>query len=209
MLLRKSRRLLKKRRQRAAMAAFEAIGFEPGDIAIDCGANRGTITARLANRGATVYAFEPHPGAFRALLERFADHPRVHCFNQAVSDRDETTRLYMHRKSPRDPLSYSEGASMLAERHNILLHDWVEVEAVDLAAFIHGLPRPVRLLKMDIEGYELRVLPALMHAGLLAQIEHVFVETHDIHKWSLWRRTRQLRRDLAARGLHHVNLDWQ
>jgi len=43
----------------------------PGSVCIDCGANLGAITAMLADKGATVYAFEPHPLCAEKLRERF------------------------------------------------------------------------------------------------------------------------------------------
>ena len=37
--------------------------LKPGDLAIDCGANAGDISARLLERGAEVIAFDPEPWA--------------------------------------------------------------------------------------------------------------------------------------------------
>jgi hypothetical protein len=41
--------------------------LRPGDVVVDCGANIGLITLRLAARGATVHAFEPDPYSFGRL----------------------------------------------------------------------------------------------------------------------------------------------
>lgn len=38
-----------------------------GDFAIDCGANVGEVTRKMAKNGAMVYAFEPNPHAFAQM----------------------------------------------------------------------------------------------------------------------------------------------
>src|SRR5215213_9742927 len=47
--------------ERRSLRRLRATGLKPGDLAIDCGANVGEITARMRASGATVYAFEPNP----------------------------------------------------------------------------------------------------------------------------------------------------
>jgi 16S rRNA A1518/A1519 N6-dimethyltransferase RsmA/KsgA/DIM1 with predicted DNA glycosylase/AP lyase activity len=46
--------------------------LRPGDVVVDCGANRGDVTEALAGSGATVHAFEPDPYNLARLQERFA-----------------------------------------------------------------------------------------------------------------------------------------
>jgi len=73
-----------------------ALGIAAGDLAIDCGANVGNVTAALASRGAFVHAFEPNPDAFAVLAGRFRDSPSVVLHPQAVLDRAGRARLYLH-----------------------------------------------------------------------------------------------------------------
>jgi FkbM family methyltransferase len=79
-----------------------AVNLEPSDIAIDCGANIGNITALLCRSGATVYAFEPNPFAFKELQKRFLGNPNVHCFQKGVLDENGMTHLYLHELSDQD-----------------------------------------------------------------------------------------------------------
>lgn len=52
-------------------------GIGLGDVVLDVGAGRGTVTAALAARGARVRAIEMDPRLCQALQHRFADQPRV------------------------------------------------------------------------------------------------------------------------------------
>ncbi len=71
---------------------------KPGEwTAIDCGANIGEISSSFLDKGAKVYAFEPNKAAFNILEQRMSDHPWVVCYNMAVSDKNENTKLYLHK----------------------------------------------------------------------------------------------------------------
>lgn len=206
--IRKAHAWYKLPRHRAAMRQYRAITFEPGDIAIDCGANVGNITSELVARGASVYAFEPNPVPFRLLSERTRDNDKVVCLQQAVSDHNGQTRLYLHRKHVDGSMAHAQGSSLVAEKHNLSKDHSVDVDVIDLAEFIQELPRRVRLLKIDVEGLEALLVNHLIDTGAIRRIDHVFCETHEYKVPGLAQQCRELRRRLAAEGLDHVNLDW-
>jgi FkbM family methyltransferase len=199
---------LKAPRQRAAVARFKQIAFEPGEIAIDCGANIGAISPELVTRGARVYAFEPNPDAFALLEARFAGDPRVTCLDRAVSDRHGSARLFLHRKYGADPVLHSCGSSLAEGKRNLSQDHFVEVETIDLADFIKGLGRRVRVLKLDVEGAEAWILNHLIDTGTIDQIDHVFCETHEHKVPGLAAECRALRRRLEENRIRHVDLDW-
>jgi FkbM family methyltransferase len=179
-----------------------------GTLAVDCGANVGRVTARLAERGADVIAFEPNPHAYALLVERFAGNPRVCCRPQAVAARAGSARLYLHENAPSDQVGWSSGSSLLKEKPNVNPGRWMEVEAIDLDVFLRDLDRPVQLLKLDIEGAEIEVLAHLLASGRLSMIDHVLVEMHDTRIPELAESGTELRRRLAAPSYRHVRLDW-
>jgi len=181
--------------------------LRPGAIAIDCGANVGHYTAYMAARRARVYAFEPNPHAFAILRRRFARAANVECREQAVAARDGTARLYLHARSEEDEVLWSVGSSLVASKGNVA-ERFVDVETIDLDAFIAGLHRPVSLLKLDVEGAEIAILARLLDSGRLAEIEHVLVEMHDTRIPALAEDGAALRTRLAAAGLENVRLDW-
>ena len=187
---------------------LEALRLKPGDIAIDCGANVGHVTAILARSGATVYAFEPNPHAFEVLQKRFASTPGVVCLRKGVLDEAGSMKLYLHQNAGQDQVYWSQGGSLLDFKGNVNRETFVEVEIVDLADFILNLGRPVRVLKMDVEGVECRILKRLILLGLAERIEHIFVETHEQKIPQLRPEVEELRDLIAARGLKNIDLNW-
>lgn len=206
--IRKINKLFKAPRQRRATAAFDAVELGPDDIAIDCGANVGEVTARLAANGATVHAFEPNPIAFEALTSSTAGLDSVILHQCAVSDHDGTARLYLHRKHKRDPLGHSTGSSLSVGKHNLDGDNSIDVPTIDLAGFIEGLPGRVRILKIDVEGLEVLLINHLIDRGVLDRIDHVFCETHEFKVPGLLAQCRELRLRLASENIRNVNLDW-
>lgn len=187
--------------------AFHSLG--PGDIAIDCGANLGGVTAVLARGGAEVHAFEPNPDAFAILSERTRGMANVHLHQKAVLDRDTTMRLFLHLNYGRNPERFSAGSSLIAEKRNVDERAGIEVAVIDLPAFIAALGRPVKLLKIDVEGAEYAILDALIDRGLIDRIERVFVETHAHTIPSLAEADARLRRRIAEHGLgDKIDLNW-
>ncbi len=180
----------------------------PGDVAIDCGANVGLVTARMAERGATVHAFEPNPDAFRELTRRFEGEPRVICHPQAVWHRKTTMKLFLHENAEQDPIAFSTGSSLLAFKNNVSADHHCEVEVIDLLAFIESLGRPVRLLKIDVEGAECEILEAFIARGFQRRVALTLVETHEKKIPKLRARTEAIRASLRREGISNINLDW-
>jgi FkbM family methyltransferase len=180
-----------------------------GDIAIDCGANLGLYTTRMAESGATVHAFEPNPDAYQKLAEVTSGYPNVILHQAAVTTEPGEVKLYLHKYADDDPEYWSSGSSLLAEKSNVREDNAVTVEAVHLAAFISQLGKPVKLLKMDIEGAEVGVLNQLLDEGLHESIEQAFIEVHDRRIKSLAQPTQALRERLISVGANQFRLDWR
>lgn len=211
-MLRRLDSRLRNRKHGAAQAAFEAAvtRLQPGDVAIDCGANVGKFTVPMARTGATVYAFEPNPHACAKLQQAVGSFPNVTVLQSAASTSSGEVRLLMHRRAASDPVQYSTSSTLVGGKRNVDETQYTLVQAVDFADFVSGLGgRPVRLLKMDIEGAEVGVLNRLLDAGLHERIEQAFVEVHDRQNPSLAEPTRQLRLRLAGLGASQFRLDWR
>jgi FkbM family methyltransferase len=123
-------------------------------VVADVGANIGEF-AILARRlgAAQVLAFEPSEKTFLALVANTSMDPSVTCFRTAVGESDEPTDFYI----PMD-----EAASALASRDVAVTSMdkartrkiTVPMTTLDQAA--DG--RPIDLIKIDVEGFELDVL---------------------------------------------------
>lgn len=199
------------RRKRPEMAAFrEAVErLAPEDVAIDCGANVGVYTMMMARSGATVYAFEPNPTAFEALLKNSEGFANVTAFQAAVTTVPGPVTLYLHKWADDDPLHWSTGSSLIAGKSNVRMDRQATVEGIALSSFISDLDCRIRLLKMDIEGAEVGVLNRIIDEGLHERIDEAYVEVHDRKVPELVEPTRKLRERLESVGASHFRLDWR
>lgn len=121
-----------------------------GGLFLDVGAWIGPITLWAAQRG-NVIALEPDPEAYRQLAANIAANDlqeRVDARNVAADVRDGEATLWSVR-------GWGESTpSMTLERGEA-----ITVRTIDIAALI--AERPPALVKMDIEGQEGAILPAI------------------------------------------------
>lgn len=189
----------------ADTALFDELA--PGDIAVDCGANVGTITAEFAKRGAVVHAFEPDPAAFSELKQKFGESSNVCLHQAAVSAAAGRMRLYFRNERAADAVLYSVGSTLFPEKTDVRKDDYCEVEVRRLADFIRGFER-IRILKVDIEGAECDVLEDLLNEQLLDRIDLVLVETHEEWIPETIPRLQKIREQLQHGGYTNVFLNW-
>jgi FkbM family methyltransferase len=182
--------------------------LKTGDIAIDCGANIGDITWKMARNGASVYAFEPNPFAFERLFKRFNKKPNVTCINKAVLNESTRVKLYFHENSHKDEVYWSTGSSVLSFKKNIDQGRYCEVDAVNLVDFIENLKSPVGVLKIDVEGAECAIINGLLDFGIYENIGMILVETHDDKIPELREETEKIRRRISSMNLDNFLLDW-
>jgi len=174
---------------------FRKVTFTP-ELILDCGAHIGlfSLLASAAFPDAEIIAFEPNPANAevirRALLRNSL---RLRLEPVAVAVRAEKRR-FLAVNSHGGRLIDGQGAS-----------DTCEVSTIDLPAFVREKEPRSLLLKMDVEGEESVLLPAL--APLLPTTCAIFFETHSGEDG--WNAARRLLHDrgfevqqLNARGLY-------
>lgn len=214
----KKLRRRQKRNQRAAWADGFLTGIcgmlRPGDLAIDCGANAGEVSARLLASGADVIAFDPEPWAHDQLTRRFAGESRFTLQPAAVGTAKGTVRLMRAGNFDGNAAQASVKSTVVAGGRQIdeSAENAIEVAQIDFIAFLRDVIAQrgeVAFLKIDIEGAELDLIPAIDAAGLFGAIRCTVVETHE-------RKFRDRAADFQAmRALigekyapSHVSLDW-
>ena len=177
-------------------------------ISIDCGANVGNITQQLLTTADEVHAFEPNPYAFNCLEARFLYESRVICHNNAVLDREEEVKLFLHENSDKDELHWSTGSSLLDFKSNVLKDKYTTVKAIDLCDFIQKLNSPIEILKIDVEGVEYEIINKLIDTELIYKIKKVFVELHAKKISELQPKEDLLKQRIKELNLTNINLDW-
>ena len=125
-------------------------------LAIDAGANDGGYTQRMLNAGMTVHAFEPVPDVFDRLSQRFANDTRVRLNQLALSDRSELLRN-------QTVLSCwtigTKGTAGLDTALEYVDRPAFNVQTVTLDEYLdRSYSAPVDFIKLDVDGYEHRVL---------------------------------------------------
>jgi FkbM family methyltransferase len=193
---------------------FSMIGFSvplgPHDVAIDCGANVGIVSSRLARTGATVYAFEPNPECFQILKSRFKFVRQVRCVNAGVMDRHCTLKFTVpeaHESYDRFQASLSGSFEEVLDLNRYLVKEFV-VSCIDLSDFVFSIGR-VKFIKLDIEGSEIAVINRLLDTGAIELIDLIGVETHERLSENLRLRTKLLRERIAEMNLtEKICMEW-
>jgi FkbM family methyltransferase len=149
--------------------------FARSDVVLDLGAHIGSFAWACLRRGcARVICVEPEPGNFAALAEHLGPWKgKAVCRNAAAWRCDEVggaptlTSLAGHAAE-------NTGA------HSLLrIGEGVTVNVVSLDDLIAGAvgERPLRLLKLDVEGAE---FPCLFTSRRLAQVREILGEIHPV-----------------------------
>jgi FkbM family methyltransferase len=186
--------------------------LKPGDLAVDCGANMGVVTERLAATGASVVAFEPDPFAFKTLEQKFANASNVMLVNAAVGVGSGTVRLMRADNFGDNPEGASVKSTILDGGRRIDAENAVEVPLIDFPSWVADQVKArgeIAFIKMDIEGAELDILEKMDSEQLFVNIRCLVAETHERKFKDLRDRYKALRDKVSqtyAPG--KVNLDW-
>lgn len=202
-----------RRTARAAgiMQAAEAF-LRPGDLAVDCGANVGSVTSRLAKTGADIIAFEPDPVAFAELQRAVAGASNVTLHQKAVGVATGTVPLFRGERFDENPVVSSRRSTIVPGANRMEDGVAMTVEVVNLPALLRGWatrPGGVALLKLDIEGAELDILTDMLRFDLFDHVRLTVAELHGYKFPDLKDDFTAIRKLINARfPAHRVWLDW-
>ena len=114
---------------------------------IDVGANIGNHSIEFARHFGKVYAFEPNPHTFKLLAFNSDFHPNIEVFNHGLSDKDAALQM------SEDIVNYG-GSSAVRQMEG---DTQVRIEVKRLDDVAADIP-DIALIKIDVEGMELKVL---------------------------------------------------
>jgi FkbM family methyltransferase len=137
---------------------FTGLYLQPGDIFVDLGAHIGLYTVLAARRvgpSGRVYAFEPSNGAFQRLVENLVLNglQNVVARRQAFSDQEDLLELTVPGDGHDAWSSFGRPTAGADWRKEI-------VKTISLDDFVrrNNLKGRIALVKMDVEGWETRIL---------------------------------------------------
>ena len=176
-------------------------------IVIDCGANVGHITSYLSLTGATIYAFEPDPIAFKILNEKFGNKKNITCINKGVWDKNTTLKIYRHQEMLKET-DFTVSSSIVAEKKNVSDQSAIEIEVIDILEFIQKFNKKIDLIKMDIEGAEIVILNKIISTDSQTLFKTMYVETHETKIHSQKEELKQIKKQLIEKGITNIKLNW-
>ena len=145
--------------------------------AIDGGAYRGEFSIDITDHfpTATVYAFEPQRDSFALLSDNVSGSKGIRPINCALGEKSGEATLYRNASAMTNSLSQStEDALKYFEGYN----DPVGEEKVNVIALADFLVKEgiedIDLLKLDLQGHELRALRGL--GNRLSSVKSVYIE---------------------------------
>lgn len=142
---------------------------------IDIGSWIGPISLFMAGKGAQVYSVEPDPVAYQELISNLKLNPaldqRIQSFNFAIAPEDKEIKLYARK-------SHGDSSSSILNRIEDT-NDHIYVKGVSFSHFLKmSKLTQVDFIKMDIEGGEFEVLPAIAPMLEKLGMPTVFVSFH-------------------------------
>lgn len=157
-------------------------------IVFDVGAYIGTTASEYAMifQNGIIYAFEPTPNTFSQLQENCISIDNINSFNLAISDCDGEIEFFINEFAPTNSLlTPDEDADEYWGKGLVKLDKCVNVNTIRLDTFcsekniLH-----IDLLKLDVQGAEIRVLKGasrLLDEGVIQMIyaEVIFVPTYE------------------------------
>jgi len=171
---------LRRKDSRDAFSIQSELIKQPAPIIFDVGAAVGGISARYKSLfpGAKIHAFEPFPESFAKLRECFGASPNFKLNQVAISDAEGVIRFNSNRSAltnsmlATDPLGAdSWGEGVLETQTSIE----VPATTIDLYSKENAIDR-IDILKLDIQGGELRALNGAASMLRLGRVTLVYLE---------------------------------
>lgn len=155
--------LLSNRAYEPETASFITAALRPGDTFIDVGTHVGyfsMLAAAVVGGDGQVISFEPDERNFEHLLSHISlnDLRNVEAVNQAVGERDHVAQLFVNADNDGGHALWDVGLHEFNQLSRSRPNPR-EVEVASLDSFLaHRDVRSLKLIKIDAEGSELKVL---------------------------------------------------
>lgn len=187
-LLRKN--LLKRIRMRLAIETrkltkneFDDLVFlyqvlnEKPSVIFDCGANVGFVSYQFYRRfaQASIYAFEPNPDVFKNLTTNLEkERHRITPIQAGIGDQEDTITFYKNNNTGTSSFLKPNEFHManMARKYTPIAVPVITIQSFCTARSISE----ISILKLDIEGFEIRALEGCRQLLVEQKIDFLFIE---------------------------------
>jgi len=144
-------------------------GLNKDSIIFDCGACVGEFTYQLRKIcNGWFYLYEPDPRNFRRLKNRFKDDMKIFPFEVGIGNKIGNKEFHLGKFIT---------SSSFFKSHRGLGDMMVNVPITTLEEEMRVFDKPIDLLKLDLEGSEIDVIPSI-NESVLSKIKQITVEFH-------------------------------
>lgn len=168
-------------------------------IVIDVGGYLGDFAQDIYNKyGCRVYLFEPVAEFYQECVKRFEGNSSILCFNYGLS---ATSRFL--------DIALEDNASSFENVRAGIKTQVAQLRTVTEVLEELGLEN-IDLIKINIEGGEFELLPALIESGFIKNIRYLQVQFHDFIKDAADKRL-QIRQllDKTHREMWNYDFVWE
>lgn len=138
----------------------------PDSVVLDCGGYEGRFAAGIHERyGCTVHVLEPIKRFCDQIAMRFKDTPKIHVHNYGIGAENDCPR-------------FSLKGDMTGKFADNPETEEVWIRGAD--EIMRELGPKFSLVKLNIEGGEWDVIPALISSGLIKDIDNLQVQWHAV-----------------------------
>lgn len=166
--------------------------LKPVSVVFDVGGYQGDFAADIFERyGCNVFLFEPVPEFYQQCVERFRGNGQIICLNYGLSLNDGWFDINFDKNSSSFTL-YKNNSHLVRVRTRAIVQCIRElgVEHIDL-------------MKINIEGGEFDVVPALIESGDISRVNYLQVQFH-----SFVERARERRSNIRQQLMNTHNEMW-
>lgn len=136
-------------------------------IVIDVGGYIGDYAEAINHKfGCQVLLFEPVPEFYQQCLDRFKNNPAISCYNYGLSSKTDTLEIELDENASSFIKSKSGKNSKSVQVRSILeVFQELNLDRIDL-------------IKINIEGGEYELLPAIINSGIVKNIRYFQIQFH-------------------------------
>lgn len=149
---------------------YENYNLSPESLVIDCGGYHGEFARRILDTYGPVkiVVFEPIKEFYEIAKEALEFYQSATVINAGVGANQRTEQFGI------------QGG--LTGRFNGGANGWEDVEIIELPVWLWRAGGSVSLLKLNCEGMEFEIIPALIDSNVIHGIKNLQVQFHKLHE---------------------------